>query len=176
MNKLTQENIQRNNKLLIQASENGDVDEVRRLIPLSSPKAYKSEALLMAAMDGHTECVKLLIPVSDPKARKSEALVVAAEHGHIECVKLLIPVSDPKTNDSYALWVAVGNERTEIVELLIPLSNYHFIMHNLKSLNSDTTLLQQYVDNYEALQQKERLANEVDKVVENTYTSVKRKM
>lgn len=83
-----------NTHLLLKAVMNNDVDEVKRLIPISDPKASYSVALIEAAQNGHVECVKLLIPVSDPKEMNSMALFGAALNGHVECVKLLIPVSD----------------------------------------------------------------------------------
>ena len=64
------------------------------------PKAYASYALRLAANNGHLEIVKLLLPVSNPKALNSLALQYAAANGHLEIVKLLIPVSDPKADDS----------------------------------------------------------------------------
>jgi len=81
--------------LLIQAADHGDVVEVRRLIPLSNPKAHRSEALQFAVYRGHIECVKLLIPVSNPKEHNSYALQEASSNGHLACVELLYPVSEP---------------------------------------------------------------------------------
>ena len=46
-------------------------------------------SLQRAAENGDLECVKLLLPVSDPKAMNSYALRWAAENGHVECVELL---------------------------------------------------------------------------------------
>jgi len=63
---------------------------------MSDPKSLGSYALRWAANNGHLEIVKLLIPVSDPKALDSNALRCAATKGHLEIVKLLIPVSDPE--------------------------------------------------------------------------------
>ena len=52
-------------------------------------------ALRTAAANGYKDIVELLIPVSDPKANKSEALYWAAYSGYREIVELIIPVSDP---------------------------------------------------------------------------------
>ncbi|WP_447896642.1 ankyrin repeat domain-containing protein [Stenotrophomonas acidaminiphila] len=108
---------------LQRAALNGDVDEVKRLIPVSDPKADDSYALSIAAMNGHLECVKALIPVSDPKADESEALKLAAERGHADCVELLIPVSDPKADESGAMRRAAGRGHAHCVKLLIPVSD-----------------------------------------------------
>ena len=105
------------------AASNGHVECVNLLIPVSSPKAFNSQALREAAEHGHAECVKLLIPVSNPTAGSSRALREAAESGHAECVKLLIPVSDPKAEDSCALRWAARNGHAECVKLLIPVSD-----------------------------------------------------
>ena len=86
---LTQQDIEHNTELLIQASERGEL-----LIPVSNPLDNNSAALRWAAEGGHIECVKLLLPVSNPKDLDSQALQTAVIHGHTECIKLLLPVSD----------------------------------------------------------------------------------
>lgn len=91
------------------AAMHGDVEEVRRLIPISNPLHDGSIALRGAAGGGMAECVRLLIPVSDPLARNSHALQAAAMAGSIECVRLLIPVSDHLADDCLALeWACKG--------------------------------------------------------------------
>jgi len=105
------------------AANNGHVQCVELLIPVSNPKALGSKALGWAAENGHWECVELLIPVSDPKDRHSDALQVAAHEGHSRCVELLIPVSDPKALNCWALRWAAINGYTECVELLYPVSD-----------------------------------------------------
>jgi len=112
-----------NTQFLIDAAEQGNTDEVRRLIPLSDPKYARSSALRIAAQNGHVQCVALLIPVSDPKEWDNFALQAAAVSGHSKCVELLIPVSEPKCDDSYALYRAVENGHTQCVDLLYPVSD-----------------------------------------------------
>lgn len=136
----------KNTLLLVQAAKNGHVSEVIALIPLSNPKSKNSEALRLAAEAGKTECVKLLIPVSDPKARDSEALFWATLYDQPEAMKLLIPVSD-----------------------------YQFVLNTYSGLKG-TPLLQQCIDEHEALLQKERLTNELDGIFEQSNSLLKRKL
>lgn len=168
--------IQLHSEFLIEASRNGNVAAVKRLIPKSDPTAQESFALRLAAYNGYTEIVELLIPVSDPKALDNRALQIAANNGHLECVKLLIPVSDPKAHNSCALQLAAQNGHTEIIELLIPNSNYHKVVENFLEDNKDVSLLQQCIENYEALQQQQCLNNELQSVSENKVQSHKRKI
>lgn len=176
MPEITNKDIQQNTQLLEQASQNGDAVEVKRLIPISDPRVRNSVALRWAAGKGHTEIVELLIPVSDCNTMYSYALRGAAQHGHIECVKLLIPVSDPKANDSEALQLAVRSKHREIAKCLIPVSDYTVALQNMLHHNEDTTLIQQCIDEYEALQQKERLDNTLVETIDNKHKSAKRKM
>lgn len=138
--------IELNTELLMRASQNGDVDEVKRLIPVSNPKSYNSDPLRSAAYKGYLEIVQLLIPVSDPTANDNSALFWAARNEHTECVKLLIPVSD-----------------------------YQMLLQD-KSRRVYNTLLQQCVDEYEALQQKERLLNQLEDNFQIKQKSAKNKI
>lgn len=104
---------------LVEAAKNGDVERVRRLLPVSDPKAGKSFALRLAAVNGHEECVRLLLPGSDPKAEDSQALRLAAGNGHEECVRLLLPHSDPNAENYKALRWAAENGHVECVKHLL---------------------------------------------------------
>lgn len=178
MPNLTEHNIQHNTELLLQASQNGDFDEVKRLIPISDPRALHSEALWRGAHYGHTECVKLLIPVSDPKTLDSYALRLAAWKGHAECIQLLIPVSDPKARNSKALQMATYYGHIEAVKLLIPVSDYQKVLTILtqQSKIKDLHVLQRFVDEYEALTQKKRLNKQLGVKPPQKHKSTKRKM
>ena len=70
--------VKHNTQRLMDASEVGDLDAVKRLIPVSDPKSKDSAALRLAARNGHLERVKLLIPVSEPKINSSDSLLWAA--------------------------------------------------------------------------------------------------
>jgi len=149
-------NIEDNTKFLIQAAEKGDAAEVQRLIPLSDPKTYNSQALHRSAYYGHADCVQLLIPVSDPcdilkwAARFGHAecvdllipvshpevcngaLIEAAAEGHVECVKRLIPVSNPKAHNSQALLRAAWSGHIQCIELLYPISEPQVALEQLQ--------------------------------------------
>jgi len=165
---------QNNNDLLLFAARDGNVAEVRRLLPISDPKAYSSEALRLAAQYGRTECVKLLIPVSNPKIQGSYALKIAADYGHTQCVELLIPVSDPKADKSQALQWAVAKRHTQCAELLYPVSELAVALKHLE---------QDYPDHYDIWGQlyemieAERLRNNLILEVKNTASvKVQRKV
>lgn len=127
----------KNTELLFEAAHDGNVEEVKRLIPISNPKCDGNLALRWAVMNGHLPCVEQLIPVSDPKANDSLALGWAARYGSTECLKLLIPVSDPKANNSYALRIAVRNGHTQCVDALYGISDVKAALKHLQRNNMD---------------------------------------
>ena len=164
-----------NTELLVTAAREGNVDEVRRLIPLSDPKADGNFALRLAAEHAHADCVTLLIPVSDPKAHDSEALRRTAQFGHTECVKLLIPVSDPKAHDSAALqWVAYYRH-TDCVDLLYPVSDVAVALHHMKQCHPDLDYWHDIEQRWLTEQQQRRLTQELHSV-EPATTARSRKM
>lgn len=183
--------IEHNTELLCEASKTGNLDEVRRLIPVSNPKAYDSVALRRAAQNGHTECVKVLIPVSGIFSEAlcwaahnghpdcvellisvlesidgMKALLWAAEQGHAECVQLLIPISDPKKYYSRALQLAARNGHTPCVELLYPVSDPIVALKTLQESYPDQPKkwidLEQHMEAEEAKRLRDVLSNEVD--------------
>lgn len=167
-------NVHYNTNLLEYAAEHGNVDDVRRLIPISDPRAHDSRALQCAARYGYTQCVELLIPVSDPKAGNNEALRWGAMNGHTQCVELLIPVSDPKAMDSQALQSAVRYGHTQCFELLYSVSDPEVALERLQDsyLKDDSIWghLQQMV-------QAKRLNDVLHKEIgETTAVKVQRKM
>lgn len=160
------------------AARNGHLEYVKLLIPVSEPKINSSDSLLWAAVGGHTAIVKLLIPVSDPKANDSQALQFAASNGILECVKLLVPHSDPKARNSTALKWALRSDADNIgcVKFLLPYSDYNFVLTNTVLLDSERQLLQQCVDEYEAVQQQKRLQTRVEPCLKQASHHTKRKM
>ncbi|EKT4440971.1 ankyrin repeat domain-containing protein [Stenotrophomonas maltophilia] len=105
------------------AASGGQVSILRKLIPVSNPRADESLALSWAARSGSVEAVEALLPFTDPLASDSNALVHAAREGHAEIVALLIPLSDPKANGNRALWEAATHGHLNIVKLLLPVSS-----------------------------------------------------
>lgn len=105
------------------AASGGQVSILRKLIPVSNPRADESLALSWAARSGSVEAVEALLPFTDPLASDSNALVHAAREGHAKVVTLLIPLSDPKANGNRALWEAATHGHLNIVKLLLPVSS-----------------------------------------------------
>lgn len=105
------------------AASQAQVSILRKLIPLSNPRADDSLALSWAAGSGSVEAVQTLLPFSDPLAGDSNALATAAREGHTKIVALLIPLSDPKAKGSRALWQAADNGRLKALKLLLPVSS-----------------------------------------------------
>lgn len=161
------------------AAQYGYTEIVQLLIPVSDPKAIDSEALRLAAKFGHTDTVRLLIPVSEPMAEASDALQLAALHGQVECIKLLIPVSNPKADNSASLqWALqqrrVDSDHLECVKCLIPVSNCDEVLNRLQDEHKH--VLKTCMEEYEVMQQKERLLNRLHRVVNTKNISNKRKI
>ena len=151
------------------------MNQVKRLIPVSDPKASNSLALRRAATLGYIDIVEFLIPFSDPKAKHSEALSRAAMYGHTDIVQLLLPVSDPRAKDSEALQLAAKYGNVDIINLLLPVSDYQLVLK--KNIgNTGAVFLQQCIDEYETLLQKERLHNTLAHIDESKSNYAKRKI
>ena len=79
------------NGALISASENGNIEEVRKLIADGADvHARHDYALRLAARDGHLSVVEYLVDQgSDVRVRDDQALRWAARNGHTEVVEYL---------------------------------------------------------------------------------------
>lgn len=136
-------------RLLIQASEQGRIDEVVRLLQIVPLHAGACEAferavafgrgdvvkflkplvggvfiesmLSYAAQRGQAEIVALLLSYETPKC--TQALQRAVERGDVEIVRLLFRHVDLRDEDNLALTLAAGAGNMEIVELLLPVAN-----------------------------------------------------
>lgn len=179
---LTSADIEQNNQSLVLSSMVGNIENVKRLIPISDPKSGSAWALMAAAENGHTEIVKLLIPLSKPwdEDYGMSPLARAAWNGHTECVKILLPVFDPKAEDSQALRVATRRKHIECIKCLIPVSDYHLVLNTFsgRNIHQSVELLKTLVQEYEATQQKERLTTNIQSVAnkQQNASPVKRKM
>lgn len=112
-----------NHYALLCAAENGHLDLVMRLLPISNARDGDSGALRMAAQNGHLAVVKALLPESDPKAGESDALTRAACGGHLDVFDLLLPLSDPRAHGSFALAQAALAGQDVIVQRLWAVSD-----------------------------------------------------
>ncbi len=146
---------------LFLASIYGHLKCIQHLICVSC-FSERNDALTVAANNGHLDIVKLLIPISDPKYNGSSALRLAAYNGHLECVKLLIPVSDPKDGCSEAAWYAFEKEHSKCFDLLLPVSDSGALLYRLRarhwpSMPHRYNVLEQHI--YQ--QQTQRLNNAI---------------
>ena len=123
--------IETNTELLIRAAQEGDTNEVQRLIPLSAPKEQHSQALLQAVRKIHVDCIKVLIPVSNPKDY-NDLFLEAVKVGHEPSIELLMAVADPKFNDSEALFWSTEMRNSDIIDMLIDVSDVNVVLRNLK--------------------------------------------
>jgi len=164
---MTSADTDRNNDRLLRAAAEGNVAEVRRLIPLSNPLDRDSAALGAAAQNGHAECVTLLLPVSDPTKRDNQPLRWAAGEGHAECVTLLLEGASRKAI-RIAFQTAVLWGHMECVELMYGLCNTQKALYTLQSVSQQNPENGLYIRAVERLQQvmaekqKEVLLSAVD--------------
>lgn len=179
ISQLTQHDDEENTLRLIKAATQGSVNDVKELIPVSDPKSQKSWALRCAAERGNLEIVRLLLPVSDLEDVCSGALRRSAANGHTDIVRLLVSVLDRSVqhNNHYALKWAAINGHAECVKLLLPISDYKTVLKDMDlKVYKNLCFLQKNVDEYEILQQKERLNNTLDETVDAKKNVVKRKI
>lgn len=138
-----------NADLLIVAAESGDIEKVKQLMGASHPKAY-SGTLFVAAKRGHTDIVSLLIPVAVSQANGTQIL-------------------------NYALEFASLSGQIDVITLLIPVSDYQETFKKMRRGDHNTEILQQCIEEYEILQQKERLIKNLDAISDNK-NAIKRKL
>lgn len=165
-------------QLLWEAAKQGNVGEVRRLIPISHCADWNSHPLINAVRGEHVECVRLLIPVSNPKDYNT-ALVFACGRDSVECVKLLLEVADPLYNHSQALQSAVINKNQEIVDLLYPLSDPDAALKHLLNTFKHTlrpSPYQDFIDRVEEGRFQRQLNKEIEAQQPTALSKLKRKM
>lgn len=117
---ISKQKIEDNTLKLIEAAKCGDCAEIQRLIPLSNPKLFNSEALWKAAIAGYPKAVELLIPVSEPKIDRSSAFRWAVRYNQHETALLLLPVSNPNEKDNEVFRFAVDNDNIQTISMLLP--------------------------------------------------------
>ena len=109
------------NQSLIDASAQGDAEEVKSLIKLGADvHAWDSDALRSASKHGQTGVVELLLEAgANIHAGDDYALRMASLRGHTEVVKLLLKSgADVHACDDIAMQLASLHGRTEVVKLL----------------------------------------------------------
>lgn len=108
-------------QLIIQAAQDGNADELQRLIPLVDINTH-NEALMWAARQGHPQCVRILLEVAQPTANNNMAVWWAIKNDCIDCVKLLLPVSDllcPDGGIDDMVGIAAASESEQSLKILL---------------------------------------------------------
>ena len=138
---LTPKQIAHNSDLLNQASANGDVDAVKRLIPISNPTANNCQPLLTAVSLGHVEIVQLLLPVSERKAILNLTVGLAIQHNQIAVLGVLLPHIQPEYLE-VNLRFAVIERNIEAIKTLVP---YTSKKDNTEGLRAAVSSIQQEI-------------------------------
>ena len=116
---------------IIEAAENGNLEELKKLIKsgadVNAKNEYGNTALIYAAWNGHTDCLSALIVAgADVNAKNNDgytALTLAARDGQTDCVAVLISAGadvNAKNDDgNTALILAACMGHTECVNALL---------------------------------------------------------
>jgi len=118
-NRMTRDKL---NQSLIDASAQGDAEEVKSLINLGADvNAMDSDALRAASYHGHTEVVWLLLDAgANVHARDDCAIRSASYRDHADVVKLLLDAgADAGARDDHALQSASEHGHAKVVKLLL---------------------------------------------------------
>lgn len=156
-----------NNWALIQACKNNNLEEVRRLLPISNPQAHQSTAVAWAARCGCIEMVQLLAPLSNLQSDKCFAVQAAASSDQVEVLQYLLEYDIPQATLNDALELVAY--KAEIIKLLLPGSNYSKVLHDIQKNNAEratygqinTTVLEQCIEEYDIELQRQRLETAV---------------
>lgn len=108
-------------QLIITAAQNGNADELQRLIPLVDLDTH-NQALMWAAREGHAQCVTILLGVAEPTADNNMAVQWAIKNDCVDCVNLLLPVSDllrPKGGIDDMVGIAAASEAEQSLKTLL---------------------------------------------------------
>lgn len=170
--------------LLIQACDNGDVDQVKQLVGHTTTALQHAYALDTAAHGGHVEIVQCLLPWCERKdldgvllnacvqghthvvaclveaqalKHYNSPLQWAAKYGHTEIVAILLPVSNPLAESSLALQWAVQHGHIHVIQQLIAHSDCQKVLKELKRNGFDPSVLENEM-------QKQRLLREVETI------------
>lgn len=113
------------------------------------------------------------------KTEQASILACAVDRENTTVLKKMVEYVDPTIDNCYALELSVGHKYEEGVNLLLPLCAKHFetVLINLDEYYNNEMIpyFQTKIDEYEALQQKNRLNDELADTVDAKSGS-KRKM
>lgn len=116
--------------LLTRAAGEGDIGEVKRLIPLTRTHEFALWALPAAAKFGQIECMKVILdacvgPLSDRNL--TYCVAVAVKEKQMESLKFILSIYDQRENKTFdvsgALDEATDNNDLEMLRMLMPYCN-----------------------------------------------------
>lgn len=123
---------------LARAASRGMVSECRRFLALGAdPLSHDSRPLRQAANNGHLDCVELLIPISDLRSSPVTPLFQAAMSGHIPCIRALLPGSMPLVDCPSPLKAASWHGHVEAVALMLEHQPRAVLALDLSALERD---------------------------------------
>lgn len=151
---------------LIRACDNADLNKVACLLPMCDLRKSNFAAFRGAVRKGYVEIVQLFLSTTT-ELPKHAALQDAVLLGHTAVVPLLVGAHD---SNSYALISAAtfGAKRREIIKQLLPFCDYQLALQRIEHNNThnmgntDPTVLEQCIQEYESEQQRGRLLNEIE--------------
>ena len=111
---------------VLAASEVGNLEVLKRLLPVVKIPTVWFKAMEHASTYGHMDCLQTLVEHSQNMSTPlvwHKCLVAAAKHGQLECVRYLVQFTDPRNNDSRALRRAAKHGFVDVVQFLLPLSD-----------------------------------------------------
>lgn len=116
--------LSRNSDALTVAARNGDLDEVRRLLPISDPSVYDYLPLTWASKYGYAETLHELLPVSNIERPGvlNKMMQSAVHDGFVECFKVLFPYTkNIPVNLNGLLSAAATFKSIDILKFIAPL-------------------------------------------------------
>lgn len=172
--------IKKNNNYLIKASEFGNLEMVKLLLPLSNPNYKQNEAIITACYNYNIDIVKYLLPFSNKFAQEGEALVIAAMNGDLNLINLLNPADYPKKVNNSAVLKSIIWSNNHVLNLFLPFSNINEIKKRLESMKkTSVSLSERAIMGLEIINDYElnlKLNKKLKKEVDNSISKIKRKI
>lgn len=153
MSAIDDKTLAENSDALCLAAREGNIDEVRRLIPISDPSVYDYQPLTWAVYYRYTDILRELVPVSDINRSGAlhKLLDQAAVNGDAKSLEVLLPYyATTLPNDVYTHQIftsAAKSGNVECLNLLLPFCD----PKNSDSKALKTAVLYKHIDAIEFL-------------------------
>ena len=153
MNTIDEKTLAENSDALCLAAREGNIDEVRRLIPISDPSVYDYQPLTWAVYYRYTDILRELVPVSDINRSGAlhKLLDQAAVNGDAKSLEVLLSYyAATLPNDVYTHQIftsAAKSGNVECLNLLLPFCD----PKNSDSKALKTAVLYKHIDAIEFL-------------------------